>query len=239
MKEMSITEHLTELRIRVIRIAIILFVSFFLCYSFTDTICELLLSPVRESLGPDGKIVFFGILDKLTSYFQVAFWVSIIFSSPLWFNEIWQFIKPALLPQEIKLVRPFMLVGFFLFWLGIMFGLFVIFPLSFKLLINFGVGNVSAMLGIKEYLILASKILVFLGLMFQLPNIILILSFVGVVSLKYLNEIRKYVYVLFSIIAALLTPPDVFTMLMMWVPLIVLYEMGIFLVYLFGKKNSY
>ncbi|HLE10016.1 MAG: twin arginine-targeting protein translocase TatC [Bdellovibrionales bacterium RIFOXYD12_FULL_39_22] len=237
MKEMPISEHLTELRTRIIRIAIIIIISFFICYAFTDTICEFLLAPVRASLGPAGKIVFLGILDKLTSYFQVAFWAAIIFSSPLWFNEIWQFIRPALHPHEEKVVRPFMLIGFVLFWLGILFGLLVVFPLSLKLLMEFGVGDVAAMLGLKEYLLLASKVLVFLGLMFQLPNIILILDFVGIINLRYLKEIRRYVYVVFSIIAAILTPPDIFTMLLMWIPLIALYEIGIFLVFLFGKKT--
>ncbi|OFZ68620.1 MAG: hypothetical protein A2451_16585, partial [Bdellovibrionales bacterium RIFOXYC2_FULL_39_8] len=168
---------------------------------------------------------------------QVAFWAAIIFSSPLWFNEIWQFIRPALHPHEEKVVRPFMLIGFVLFWLGILFGLLVVFPLSLKLLMEFGVGDVAAMLGLKEYLLLASKVLVFLGLMFQLPNIILILDFVGIINLRYLKEIRRYVYVVFSIIAAILTPPDIFTMLLMWIPLIALYEIGIFLVFLFGKKT--
>lgn len=228
---MELTEHLEELRSALIRVVLILAVSFVACYSFGDQISEALLRPLRGALGgdptADGRVVYLGILDKVLSQFQVALWTSIIVSSPLWFFQLWRFIRPGLYDHEIKKIRPFILVGFILFWLGICFGYFLVFPLTFQTLLNFGVANVSAMIGLKDYLVLASKVLVFLGLMFQLPNLMMILGFMGLVTKYSLRKMRRYVYVGFSILSAILTPPDVITMLGLWVPLIFLFEVGI------------
>ena len=92
---------------------------------------------------------------------------------------------------------------------------------------QFGVGDVSAQIGLKDYLTLASKVLVFLGVIFQLPNALLILGFMGIVSKESLRSFRRYVYVGFAFVSAALTPPDVITMLGLWVPLTLLFEVGI------------
>ena len=89
---MSVTDHLTELRKTVIRIVIVLFASFIVCYTFGDILSEFLLAPLRNNIGGADKIVYIGILDKVISFFQVAFWSSIIVSSPVWFYLLWNFI---------------------------------------------------------------------------------------------------------------------------------------------------
>ncbi len=233
MKEMSLTEHLEELRTCLIRVIVILFVSFFACYGLGEHISEFLLKPLRDSLqslGPGQGIVYLGILDKVLSQLQVAFWCSIIISSPLWFYQIWQFIKPGLYEREVKAIRPFLLVGFFLFWIGVGFGYYIVFPFTFETLLSFGVSGVNATISLKDYLVLASKILVFLGIMFQLPNVMLILGFMGLVTKYSLRQWRRYVYLGFALASALITPPDIVTMMGVWIPLVVLYEVGIYAV---------
>ncbi|TNF27816.1 MAG: twin-arginine translocase subunit TatC [Deltaproteobacteria bacterium] len=229
MKEMTLTEHLEELRSTMIRVVIILGVSFVASYSFGEQISEFLLAPLRNALNGDtgGQVVYLGLLDKVLSLFQVAFWSSIIISSPVWFYQIWKFIKPGLYDYEIKAVRPFLVVGFVLFWIGVCFGYFVVFPLTFQTLMQFGVGDVTATISLKEYLVLASKVLVFLGVIFQLPNILLILGFMGLVTKYSLRNMRSYVYVGFAVLSAVLTPPDVITMMGLWAPLVALFEVGI------------
>ncbi len=224
---MSIVEHLEELRTMVVRVAIILAVSFVVCYSQGEIIQEILLRPLRSTLGDEGKVIFLGLLDKVLSQFQVAFYSSVILSSPLWFFQVWKFIKPGLYDYEQKAVRPFILVGFILFSLGVSFGYFIVFPLTFETLLQFGVGGVEATIGLKEYLVLSSKVLVFLGVIFQLPNVLLILGFMGLVTKQSLRNIRRYIYVGFAVVSAMLTPPDVITMLGLWLPLTVLFEVGI------------
>jgi len=226
---MSLTDHLEELRKVVVRVVLILAVSFILCYGVGEVISELLLTPLRNALTGEnsGQIVYLGLLDKVLSQFQVAFWSSIIVSSPLWFYQLWAFIKPALYDEELKLVRPFIVVGFVLFCLGVGFGYFIVFPLTFQTLMQFGVSEVAATISLKDYLILASKVLVFLGIIFQLPNVLLILGFIGIVTKETLRGFRSYVYVAFAVVSAALTPPDVITMLGLWLPLTLLFEVGI------------
>lgn len=230
MKEMSFTEHLEELRVRVIRVVFILAAAFIICYSYGETISEWLLHPLRDALGNQGKVVYLGLLDKVLSQFQIAFWSSVIFSSPLWFREVWFFIKPALYESEKKVVGPFLFAGFILFVLGISFGYFIVFPFTYQTIMSFGVVNVEATISLKEYLLLTSKVLVFLGFLFQLPNVMVILGFMELVTKQSLREKRNYVYVGFAVASAVLTPPDVITMMALWIPLVSLYEIGIWAV---------
>ncbi len=229
MKEMSITDHLEELRTCVMRIILIVFVSFVVCYSFSAEISEFLLTSLRVALKEQasGSIIYLGLLDKVLSQLQVAFYSSILLSSPFWFFEVWRFIKPGLHDFEIKMIRPFLLVGFFLFWTGAAFGHYLVFPMTFKVLMEWGVSDVNAAINLKDHLVLVSKVLVFLGLVFQLPNIMLILGFMGLVTKYSLRSMRRYIYVILAIVSAILTPPDVLTMMALWVPLVILFEIGV------------
>src|SRR5690349_7598001 len=111
MKEMPLEEHLQELRKTLIRILIILSLSFIVSYSLGDQISEFLLHPLREALRASsggGEIVYMGVLDKVLSLCQVAFWSSVLLSSPLWFREIWLFLRPGLYAEEARVIRPFL-----------------------------------------------------------------------------------------------------------------------------------
>ena len=245
LKDIALIDHLEDLRKGLIRVLIILFLSFILCYVFGSYLIEILLDPLREALAKgEGQIVHLGLLDKVLAQIQVSFWFSILLSSPLWFHQIWLFVRPGLFDYEIRVIRPFIFVGFILFCLGVLFGYFVVFPLTFQMLLSFGISNVTATIGLKDYLILASKVLIFLGLIFQLPNILLILGFMGLITKEFLRVNRKYIYMGFAVLSSLLTPPDPYTMLGLWFPLVLLYEIGIAAVslivrpYLDRQENS-
>lgn len=227
---MSFMDHLEELRTRLIRILIILLVAFGITYTYSAPISEFLLVPLREAIGSNGKIVFTGLFDKVMAELQIAFWSGILLASPFWFREIWLFIKPGLYDKEIRAIRPFIVVGFLLFVAGVAFGYYILFPFTFKTLIypEAGIQNVDAMLNLKEYLLLASKILVLLGLLFQLPNIMLIVGFMGLVTKYSLRSWRRYIAVIFAVAAAIITPTtDPVSMMSVWLPMMVLYEIGI------------
>jgi sec-independent protein translocase protein TatC len=228
MKEMTFMEHLNELRTRLIRVLIILVVSFGVCYFYSTQIQEFLLVPLRQAIGHSGKVVFTGLLDKVLAELQIAFWSCVFLASPLWFREAWLFIRPGLYENEVKAIRPFIFVGFLLFIAGVSFGYYVIFPFTFKTLLSAGVSNVEAMLNLQDYLLLSSKVLVFLGLLFQLPNVIVILGFMGLVTKYSLRSMRRYLAVAFAVAAAIITPtPDILSMMCVWIPMMVLYEIGI------------
>lgn len=221
-------DHLEELRTRLIRTLIILVVSFAFCYGFAAAISEFLLAPLREALGTEGKIIFTGLFDKVVAELQIALWSSVFFASPLWFREAWLFIKPGLYESEVKAIRPFIVVGFVLFLCGAAFGYYILFPFTFKTLMSLGVQDVEAMLNLQDYLLLASKILVFLGILFQLPNVMLIMGFMGLVTKYSLRSWRRYTAVIFAVASAIITPTtDILSMMSVWVPMMVLYEIGI------------
>ncbi|OFZ46397.1 MAG: twin arginine-targeting protein translocase TatC [Bdellovibrionales bacterium RIFOXYB1_FULL_37_110] len=235
---MELHEHLKELRLTCIKIALIIFVGFIICSSYGDQIASFLLIPLRDALKPNEQIIFTGILDKIISFFQISFYASIIFSSPFWTFQIWSFIKPALYEKEIRLVRPFIIISFLLFLSGVLFGYYVVFPSTFSLLLNFGVSDVLAMPNLKTYLIFSIKVLVFLGFIFQFPMVIFILGLLNIVSYQSLKKTRPYTYIGLAIISAIFTPPDVLTMLCLWIPLIILFEIGTMSVYIRTKFLS-
>jgi sec-independent protein translocase protein TatC len=232
MKEMSFTDHLNDLRKMVINSLIIIAVGFGVTYSFGVEISEFLLTPLRAALllENSGQVIYTGLLDKVTSELEIAFWSAAILTSPVWFYQVWRFVGPALHEHEAKAVKPFLLIGLILFILGVLFGYFIAFPLAFKVFMSSGVNNVSAMIGLKDYLSMSIKVLVFLGFMFQVPNVMVILGFMGVVTKYSLRSMRRYIYVVLAVVAAVFTPPDVVSMMLVWVPLMVLFELGIFAV---------
>ena len=229
---MSFVQHLVELRSTLIRILMILLGALVFCYFVGEELSEILMHPLRSALagGIPGEIVYLSVLDKVLAHFQLAIWSAIILSSPLWFYEMWKFIAPGLYEHEKKVIRPFILVGFLLFVLGVCFGYFIAFPMMLEILMDFGVTDVRATISLRDYLSLSSKVLVLLGLLFQLPNGMLILGFMGLVTKYSLRRLRGYVYFVLAIVSALLTPADVMTMLGLWLPMMALYEVGVWAV---------
>lgn len=226
---MTLEEHLTDLRKMFIRVLVILTISFFICYAYGDQISEWLLGPLRKALANPqmGQIIYTGLLDKLVSQVHVGFWSSLLFSSPLWFREIWIFVRPGLHDHEAKFVWPFLVVGFFLFLLGVVFAYYLVFPYAITGLLDFGVQNITAALNLSDYLLLSAQVLFFFGLIFQVPNVMVILGFMGLVTKYSLRKMRRYVYFGLAVFAAVITPADVISMLGLWLPLIVLFEIGI------------
>lgn len=229
MKEMTFTEHLNDLRKTVINSLLVIILGFGVTYAYGVEISEFLLVPLRQALLLEhaGQVVYTGLLDKVISELEIAFWSAAIFTSPVWFYQIWRFVRPGLHEHEARAVKPFLFIGLLLFIAGCFFGYYIAFPLAFKVFVTSGVTNVSAMIQLKDYLSMAIKVLVFLGFMFQVPNIMVILGFMGVVTKYSLRSMRRYVYVSLSLVAAVFTPPDVVSMLLVWLPLMVLFELGI------------
>ncbi len=230
---MALVDHLDELRKRLIYIVLIVFVTFFVCYGYGSEIQEFLLKPLRSALSENDKVVFSGLLEKVLAQFQLAFWTSIIASSPLTFFQIWRFIKPGLYDHEVKVVRPLLFLAFLFFAAGVGFGYFIVFPFTFETMLTFGEVQAEAYMNLKDYLVLSTKILIFLGIVFQLPIVLIVIGAMGIVNSKKLISFSRYVIVGFAVLSAMLTPPDPITMLALMLPLIFLYFVGVLLVFLF------
>lgn len=232
MKEMSFWEHIEELRKTLMRIALIVLVAFLITVTFVDQITEFLLIPLRETFrlsGAQGEIVFHSVFEKAMVQLDVSIFWAIFFSAPFWFYQVWKFIRPGLFENEIRAIRPFMIFGLVLFAAGVVCG-YLSLPYVFKFLMGIGVQGVVANINLREYISTVSKVLLLLGLIFQVPNVILILGFMGIVTKQFLRAIRRYVYVGLAVFAAIFSPPDVFSMTAVWIPLCLLYEVGVLLV---------
>jgi sec-independent protein translocase protein TatC len=162
----------------------------------------------------------------------------VLLASPVIFWQIWKFVAPGLYKHEKKLLLPFSFLSSVCFLGGAAFGYFVVFPPAFRFLLGYSADFLSPMPAVTEYFSLSLRLLVAFGVIFQLPILMVFLAKIGIVDVPFLNKNRKYAILINFIIAAILTPtPDIVNQLLMGIPLLVLYEISIIAVRLFGKKK--
>lgn len=237
-KNQSLVEHLTELRIRLIRAALGILVSAALCYSFSEQIFDLIRSPIAPFLKNMG-LVFTAPMDKFMAHIKIALFSGTLLSSPFWFYQIWKFISPGLYMKERRYALSFIVSAVSLFVAGIVLCYFAVLPVTFDFLLNFGGKVDQPMITISEYLSFFMMLHLAFGLAFELPLILVVLGMFGVVSQKFLKDKRRYAIVIMAIFAAVVTPsPDAVTMLLLLVPLAFLYELSVILVGFFERKRN-
>ena len=236
--KMSLTEHLIELRKRLLRILIALGIGFGICYYYKDLVFDIITKPLTQVLPPNSHLVYIGVTEAFFVYMKLAFFASLLITSPVILYQIWKFISPGLLPKEKKYVIPFVLSSTFLFLGGVLFGYFIVLPPAFQFFVSFNNQYLQAMISFREYLSLFVTFLLGFGLSFELPVFIFFLTKLGLVNAKMLSHHRKYAILLIFIGAAILTPsPDALSQILMAIPLMFLYEVSIF-VAKFAKKEK-
>ena len=236
---MAISEHLGELRKRLMIAALAWLVAFIGCYSFGEKLFEYISDPVRQSLPEGSSLVFINATEPFFTILKVSALAGLVVAFPIIIWQVWNFISPALYGHEKKLAIPFVFFSSLCFGTGTYFGFTFVFPMIFSFLVNYGtnVGGVNAMLSMGAYLTLASRLLIAFGLVFELPIVIFFLARLGIVDYKWLAKNRKFALLLAFVMGAVLTPPDIFSQASIAIPFIVLYEIGIIVARLFGKKK--
>lgn len=233
------TEHLEELRKRLITCFIAVGVGFVLTYAFKEELYKILLGPLPDLLTSDrDSMVFTHLTEPFFTYLKVAGLSGIMLAAPVIFYQFWMFVAPGLYAQERKLLLPVVCLSSFFFIGGALFGYFVVFPLGFKFFLGFTTETIRPMLSMKEYLSFSAKLLLAFGIAFELPLVLTFLARLGIVSVDFLKKNRKYAILLFFVVGAILTPPDVISQVMMAIPLMLLYELSIWGAKIFGKKAS-
>jgi sec-independent protein translocase protein TatC len=234
---MSFIGHLEELRKRIIVCLVAVCITFSVSYFFKKELFDILTKPLFKNFT--GHMVFTGLTEAFFCYIKTAFVAGILFAIPIIMYEMWLFIAPGLYDKEKRLLVPFVFLSSFFFIGGACFGYFVALPYAFKYLTSFSADYVQAMPSMKEYLNLASMLLLAFGCTFELPLVLTLLAKVGIVTASFLNKQRKYAILLIFIVAAIVTPtPDVVNQLLVAVPLLVLYEVGVIGAFIFGKKKK-
>ena len=246
-KQSSFVEHLTELRSRLVKSVIYLFIFFIVCYFFSENIYNFLLSPYAEAVRDDDqnrRLIFTALQETFLTYLKVSFFAAFFVTSPFILIQIWKFIAPGLYDHEKSALLPYLVATPILFFLGGALVYYLVMPLAIKFFLSFESTGLSTNLPIQleakvnEYLSLVMKLIFAFGLSFQLPVVLSLLARVGVIDSEYLKRRRKYVVVIIFATAALLTPPDPITQIGLAIPLLILYELSIFSVSLIEKKSK-
>ena len=224
--QMTITEHLQELRDRIIRIMIGLAVGTIIGFAAAPVTYQFLLGPAP----PDFKPITIEIMEIFFNYFKIALFTGAGLSMPWTIVQVIGFVAPGLTRREKKMLYLFMPFSALLFFGGIGFGYFFTLPFAIKFLLNFGIEYATPMIRLENYLSFVTTFLFGMGIGFQTPAVILLLSKIGIVNSRTLGGLRKYAIVGIVVTAALITPtPDPLNQALVAVPLWLLFELGILL----------
>ncbi|HEV8582729.1 MAG TPA: twin-arginine translocase subunit TatC [Thermoanaerobaculia bacterium] len=240
LQRMSLLEHLEELRKRILWSLLALAVAFVPCWIYVKQIFRFLQVPLWR-IDPNLKLVFMGLTDPFILYFKVAALTALFVASPFVLYQVWAFVAPGLYRRERSLALPFVFFTTVFFISGGAFGYYVAFPYAARFLLGIGEGF-QALPEIGKYFGFLLTVLLGLGLMFELPIFILLLSLIGVVTPRFLLRYFRHAVVVIFIVAAVITPtPDVVNLCIMAVPALGLYLLGIgaaFLAAYFRKKRQ-
>ncbi|OGP98123.1 MAG: twin arginine-targeting protein translocase TatC [Deltaproteobacteria bacterium RBG_19FT_COMBO_46_9] len=237
-KKQSFLSHLEELRERLIKSFIAVGVGCIIGYIFKEELFNMLLLPLKDLLPEGERLIFTGLPEMFFTYLKTAFIAGILFASPVVFYQIWMFIAPGLYQHEKRYIIPFIFFSTILFVGGALFGYFIVFPLGFKFFLGYSNEYLQALPSVKKYFSLSYKLLLAFGIVFQLPLLIYFMSKMGLVTVDFLRKRRPFAVLMAFIIGAILTPPDIISQIMMAIPLIVLYEIGIIVSMIGSRKKS-
>jgi sec-independent protein translocase protein TatC len=236
-EKLPITDHLEELRWRLIKCLIAVAVGFGVSYAFIKTIFNFFVSPLVAVMPPGSRLIYTSLPEAFITNLKLAFFVGLILALPVIFYQLWKFIMPGLYESERRYVIPFVIIATLFFILGACFAFFVVFPFGFRFFLGYSSESISAFPTLKEYLSFATSLLMAFGFVFELPVVIFFLARIGIVNHDMLKRQRKYAILVNSILSAVITPPDVISMLFMMVPLQILYEISIWVAYFVYKKK--
>ena len=237
-RPMTLLEHLGELRVRLVRAFLAVTIGFFACYGFAKELFYYLSLPLLKVMPADAKFIYTGVAEGFFVDLKISFVAGLFIACPFLFYQVWAFIAPGLYDEEKRYITPLALCSALFFLGGGAFCYFGVFPFAFEFFMSYSTDNIVAMLSINEYLSFALKMLIAFGLIFEMPLFAFFLARMGVITAEWMRRVRKYAVLAVFIIAAILTPPDVFSQLLMAAPMLVLYEISIWVAVLVGKKKK-
>ena len=248
--KMPLLDHLIELRARLLKCVIALILAFLLCFYFAQDIFEFLAEPllrVMEKRGLEPMMIMTALTEGFFTYVKVAFFAAAFITCPIFLTQFWLFVAPGLYRHERKAMLPFLAATPFLFFIGGALVYYIIFPTAADFLISVvdigtpqieGELEIELQAKISEYLSLMMKLIFAFGLCFQLPVVMTLLARTGLATSKGMAEKRKYAIVAVFVVAAIFTPPDPVSQLMLAIPIIILYEISIYMAKMVEKKRA-
>lgn len=240
---MGLLDHLDELRRRLVRALMAFMVTFLISYAFSEQIYAFLARPIYRFLptaadGTQAKLVFLGITDPFILYIKVAALAGLFLGSPLIFYQVWAFVAPGLYKREKRLAVPFIFFGSLLFLGGGAFGYYIAFPFAVEFLLGIG-DQFQPTITVTSYLSFLMTVILGLGVMFEMPTIIFLLTRLGVVTPRFLLRHFRWAVLIIFLIAAIITPtPDIINLCIFAVPTLALYLVGVGVAWVFAPKDG-
>ena len=236
-------DHLIELRARLMRCVVALAITFAICLYFADDIFGLLVRPLSAAFPPgQGKLIYTKLYEAFFVEIKVALFAAFFLSFPIIANQLWAFVAPGLYAREKKAFLPFIIATPVLFTMGASLAYFVVMPTAFKWFLGFeGVSagiKQEALPAMGDYLDLVMQFILAFGASFLLPVLLMLLNRAGIVTRAQLTAARRYVIVGIFAVAAVITPPDVVSQLLLATPLILLFEGSLLLMWFSEKKDA-
>ncbi len=230
--------HLIELRDRLIRAIVSILVVFLALVNWSRDIYSLLAAPMLAALPQGGHMIATDVAGAFLVPMKVTLMVAFLIALPYVLYQIWSFVAPGLYSHEKRLALPLLVASVFLFFVGMAFAYFVVFPTVFGFVNRFAPEGVAVMTDIDKYLSFVLSTFLAFGVTFEVPVIVIVLVTVGIVSVEKLREIRPYVIVGAFVVGAIFTPPDVLSQFLLAVPLWLLYELGILLAAMLVRSSA-
>ena len=222
--EQPLRDHLQEFRKRLIICLVVVAIAALACYNYVDDIIALL-------SGPAGKLYFMNPSEVFFTYMEIALYAGILFTLPVLLYEVWAFVAPALWPEERRAVLVILPTAVILFYVGLVFAYYLVIPAAVTFFMGFATQTLQPMFSLESYLSFILALTLPFGFIFELPLIVVFLAKIGLVTGDFLKGKRKILIVIAFIFAAVVSPTtDIFTQTMIAVPLIVLYEISLFIV---------
>lgn len=222
--EQPLCDHLQEFRKRLIICLVVVAIAALACYNYVDDIIALL-------SGPAGKLYFMNPSEVFFTYMEIALYAGILFTLPVLLYEVWAFVAPALWPEERRAVLVILPTAVILFYVGLVFAYYLVIPAAVTFFMGFATQTLQPMFSLESYLSFILALTLPFGFIFELPLIVVFLAKIGLVTGDFLKGKRKILIVIAFIFAAVVSPTtDIFTQTMIAVPLIVLYEISLFIV---------
>lgn len=230
--------HLIELRKRLINIFLSVAIIFLALVYFSNDIYQLVSAPLMTQMPNGASMIATDVASPFFTPLKLTFMVSLILSAPAILYQVWAFIAPALYKHERRLVTPLLISSTLLFYIGIAFAYFVVFPLAFGFLTHAAPLGVTVATDIKNYLDFVMSLFLAFGACFEIPVAIVLLCWVGVLEPNDLKKKRPYILVASFVIAMLITPPDVFSQTLLAIPMYCLFEAGVFFSRFYTPRGS-
>lgn len=230
---LTLVEHLTELRNRILYMAVIFLGCTLLAYQFSEVLVKDMIS-----IAPEVSFVFISPAELLLSYIKIAVIMGLTVSAPFLITQIWLFVSPALEKKERRTLVFSLIFGTVFFILGAVFAYLLVLPMMIQFFMGFQMEGIEEMISFESYLSLILSTVLSFGIIFELPSIMVILARFGIVTTAFMRKYRKYIVLVIFIAAAVLTPPDVISQVMLAMPMLLLFEVGLLFATMAEKKKK-